>query len=461
MGRRFLSDQQQQEQQTDSFPDGILPTSSRYLQQPGAPGPPNFAAQSNVVVSPVIASATDEPEGIDCSPCCDNNNFRRVFKTVVLGQILSFCLCGTAVSSQLLSERGVNTPTAQSFLNYFFLCSAYGTIMVCRKGEDSLFPVLKERGWKYFLLSLIDVEANYMIVYAYQFTNLTSVQLLDCSTIPVVLFLSWLFLSVRYLLTHIIGVFVCLIGIAVLIWADVLEGRGYPGGGNRVVGDILCLAGSVLYAFGNVGEEYFIKQNSRIEYLGMIGLFGSILSGIQLALFERNELAKLKWSGVIVSFYLLFALSMFLFYSLVTVVMQRTSALMFNLSVLSSDFYSLLFGLFLFKIKFHALYFASFAVVIIGSVVYSLRETRVRDPDEPRKLCPCCFLCCCCSDCCFEQEDNAESGSANVLPASPTTDATVLTSSPVSLNARNDAVRYCPIHGQSTSSLNYSYETRT
>lgn len=76
MGRRFLSDQQQQEQQTDSFPDGILPTSSRYLQQPGAPGPPNFAAQSNVVVSPVIASATDEPEGIDCSPCCDNNNFR-------------------------------------------------------------------------------------------------------------------------------------------------------------------------------------------------------------------------------------------------------------------------------------------------------------------------------------------------------------------------------------------------
>lgn len=69
------------------------------------------------------------------------------------------------------------------------------------------------------------------------------------------------------------------------------------------------------------------------------------------ALFERNELAKLKWSGVIVSFYLLFALSMFLFYSLVTVVMQRTSALMFNLSVLSSDFYSLLFGLFLFKIK--------------------------------------------------------------------------------------------------------------
>lgn len=53
-------------------------------------------------------------------------------------------------------------------------------------------------------------------------------------------------------------------------------------GANRVLGDILCLAGSTLYAIGNVGEEYLVKQNSRVEYLGMIGLFGSIISGIQL-----------------------------------------------------------------------------------------------------------------------------------------------------------------------------------
>lgn len=53
---------------------------------------------------------------------------------------------------------------------------------------------------------------------------------MDCATIPTVLLLSCLFLSARYLVTHIIGVMVCLIGIAMLIWADVLEGKGLSGG---------------------------------------------------------------------------------------------------------------------------------------------------------------------------------------------------------------------------------------
>ena len=69
-----------------------------------------------------------------------------------------------------------------------------------------------------------------MIVYAYQFTTLTSVQLLDCSTIPTVMLLSWLFLSVRYLISHIVGVCVCLVGIACLIWADILDDKGAAGG---------------------------------------------------------------------------------------------------------------------------------------------------------------------------------------------------------------------------------------
>lgn len=49
-------------------------------------------------------------------------------------------------------------------------------------------------------------------------------QLLNSSTIPMVLLLSWLFLFTRYLWTHITGVGICLIGFAVIIWADA-QGR--------------------------------------------------------------------------------------------------------------------------------------------------------------------------------------------------------------------------------------------
>jgi hypothetical protein len=46
--------------------------------------------------------------------------------------------------------------------------------------------------------------------------------------------------------------------------------------------------------------------------------------------------------------YLLFTASMVAFYSLVSLVMRRSSALLFNISVLTSDFYSLLAGVFVF-----------------------------------------------------------------------------------------------------------------
>jgi solute carrier family 35 protein F1/2 len=49
--------------------------------------------------------------------------------------------------------------------------------------------------------------------------------------------------------------------------------------------------------------------------------------------------------------YLLFTASMVAFYSLVSVVMRRSSALLFNISVLTSDFYSLLAGVFVFGQK--------------------------------------------------------------------------------------------------------------
>ncbi|TKR93894.1 hypothetical protein L596_008266 [Steinernema carpocapsae] len=373
-----------------------------------------------VVSTPRMASppaltyeSDEEEESINCSPCCDNDNVSRTFLAIVIGQLLSLCLCGTGVASQLLQRDKVNTPTAQSFLNYFALCSVYGVILFFRTGEKGFLPVLRERGWKYLLLALIDVEANFVIVMAYQYTTLTSIQLLDCSTIPIVMVLSWLFLSVRYLTSHVIGVGVCLVGIACVIVSDVLSGKGLAGGSDRFLGDMLCIGGSLLYAIANVAEEYLIKQNnSRVEYLGMVGLFGSIISGIQLAIIERNNLAEVNWTTSVILEYLLFTVCMFAFYSTVTVVMQKTSALMFNLGVLSADFYSLLIGIFLFKYEFHILYFVSFAVVIIGSIIYSMRPTAQRDADEPRRILPCCFICCCCCGCCFET--NSSRGSVEI-----------------------------------------------
>ena len=53
-------------------------------------------------------------------------------------------------------------------------------------------------------------------------------------------------------------------------------------GSAKLLGDMLCLVGAILYAAGNVCQEYLVKSHSIVEYLGLIGIVGSFVSGAQL-----------------------------------------------------------------------------------------------------------------------------------------------------------------------------------
>uniref|UniRef100_A0A1I7S1W7 Solute carrier family 35 member F1 n=2 Tax=Bursaphelenchus xylophilus TaxID=6326 RepID=A0A1I7S1W7_BURXY len=362
---------------------------------------------SPVLVPPrVVTQMADRIEESDVEEgcritCCETTTARRTFQAVLLGQMLSLCLCGTGVSSQLLAGMGFNAPAAQSFFNYFFLFFVYGLVLMFRSGDKNLCSVLRKRGWKYFLLAIIDVEANYMIVYAYQHTNLTSIQILDCSTIPVVMILSWLFLSVRYLFIHLVGVSICLAGIGLIIFADSQSGRGAEGGSDRLLGDLLCLGAALFYGAANVTEEFLVKQYDRFEYLGIVGLFGCLISSVQLAIFERESLTSFNWNLEALLYCCLFTVCMFAFYSMVSIVMQKSSALMFNLSVLTADFYTLLAGIYIFSYKFDFLYLLSFFVVITGSLIFSARKTEEKSRAETdcvaNVFCFCCpWICQCC-----------------------------------------------------------------
>lgn len=494
----------------------------------GLTGGRRVAFSETVEEAPPPVVVQEEPqEGLECCPCLASARFRSrapfipffsvldrrlgwhrdVGVSVALGQVLSLCLCGTGVTSQLLTdEYKVYTPMTQNFFAYFLICLVYGTgdstqpwpfrhyrglipALAFRPMEEGIVSVLRDRGWKYFVAALLDVEANFLLVLAYQYSNLTSIQvrstllppspavvertggllqLLDCWTIPVVLVLSWGCLGTRYLLSHIVGVGICLLGIAALIWADSLIGRGTSGGSDRLKGDLLALAGATLYGMCNVTEEYLVRSFTRSEYLGMVGLFGTLISAMQLlqpssiiqafhslgtslrSILERHQLAAVRWSDyrirmrsypswkcrkswewlVSVLLYLGYAGGMFIFYSLVAEMMRRAGATLFNLSILTADFYTLLAGIFLFKyrvspplpqsscqpevgkgrlLQFHMLYFVSFAVVVAGSVVYKLKATRERHPERAPPIARCLPRSACCP--CFDPPEDDDSGS--------------------------------------------------
>jgi len=89
----------------------------------------------------------------------------RTVWLIALGQLISAVLCGTGVLTTLLVNRGVETPCFQAFGNYLLLAVVYGTVLL-RQGQ--FWPVLHSHGGKFAVLALIDVEANYAIVKAYQ-----------------------------------------------------------------------------------------------------------------------------------------------------------------------------------------------------------------------------------------------------------------------------------------------------
>ncbi|XP_067888959.1 solute carrier family 35 member F2-like [Heterodontus francisci] len=295
-----------------------------------------------------------------------------LLKILLLGQGLSMLLCGTAISSQYLTaDFAVNTPVLQGFINYLLLFLVYTGILAFRQGNDNLLQILKTRWWKYLLLGLIDVEANYLVVKAYQYTTLTSVQLLDCFVIPVVMLLSWFILRSRYKAIHFVAVLICLLGVGIMVGADVLAAKNQGLGDKKLLGDLLVLGSAILYGISNVCEEFVVKNFSREEFLGMLGLFATLCSGIQLGILEHNAIANINWNWQVVLLFTAFALCMFGWYSFLPVVIKLSNATSVNLAILTADLYSLFFGTFLFHYKFSTLYILAFVIITVGFILYN------------------------------------------------------------------------------------------
>lgn len=220
---------------------------------------------------------------------------RKTLVALGLGQLVSLIVTSTGVASSELSRRGINVPTSQSLLNYLLLGLVYGSILIRRRKP------LQMKWYYYLILGFFDVEANYLVVKAYQYTSLTSVMLLDCWAIPAVIFLTWMFLKTKYRFRKYSGVAICVTGLVLVVFSDVHAGDR-AGGTSPVKGDILVIAGATLYAISNVSEEFLVKAGDRIELMGMLGLFGAIISACQISIFERNEIKSVQWSSGAVSF---------------------------------------------------------------------------------------------------------------------------------------------------------------
>lgn len=238
-------------------------------------------------------------------------------------------------------------------------------------------------GWKYFFLAACDVEGNFLVVKAYNYTTLLSCMLLDAWAIPVCLFFCWLYMRPKYQLTQLLGVVVCVAGLGLLVASDHITEKDYAAK-NMALGDGFMILGASLYGFTNATEEFFVRRRPLYEVVGQLGMWGTLINGIQAAGLEHKDMRLATWNGENIGLLVAYTGAMFILYTVAPLLYRLASSAYYNISLLTSDFYGLLFGLFLFHYKPYWLYFPAFAVVILGLIIYFWSST----PEEQGKLDP-------------------------------------------------------------------------
>ena len=202
-------------------------------------------------------------------------------------------------------------------------------------------------GWKYIILAICDVEGNFLVVKAYEYTTLLSCMLLDAWAIPVCLFFCWLYMRPKYRLTQLVGILVCVGGLGMLVASDEITDKDWPAA-SRAKGDVFMLVGATLYGFTNATEEFFVRRSPLYEVVGQLGMWGTLINGIQAAGLEHKDMTMASWNGATIGLLIAYTAAMLILYTVAPILYRMASSAYYNISLLTSDFYGLLFGLFLF-----------------------------------------------------------------------------------------------------------------
>lgn len=294
---------------------------------------------------------------------------KRFYLALFIGQVISLCITCTNTVTSEMANLGTSMPLFQNLLNYALLAIVYNPVMWYKYGFKKWFKILVYDSWRFFILAFIDVQGNYFVTLAYDYTNILSAALLDNFSIVIVVILSFVFLHVRYHWSQYIGILVTIGGMALLCVSDRLTGKDYAAS-DKVKGDLFVLLGAACYGFSNTFEEFLVSERPIYEVLGNMGFWAVCINGVQLAIFERSNVRDAKWNGQVGGYLTGYALTMFLLYHLAPLMFRLGSAAFYNLNTLTSDFWSLLVGIEAFHYYVYWLYPVGFVFTIIGIVCY-------------------------------------------------------------------------------------------
>ena len=130
-------------------------------------------------------------------------------------------------------------------------------------------------------------------------------------------------------------------------------------------------------------EEFIVSKRPVYEVLGQLAFWGMLINGAQAGIFDRDAFKTAVWDGQVGGYLVGYTLLLFVFYSLAPIVFRMASAAFFNIGLLTGNFWAVIVGVRLFHLHIHWMYPIAFVLIIIGQVIYFLRQSLVGEALKP------------------------------------------------------------------------------
>jgi len=312
---------------------------------------------------------------------------------IVYGQAISVLVIAGGATQTLLSRNcGVSSPALAVGLYYILLAQFLWTLprWDVTDSHRILCFSLCAPPYVYAGIACLDVYASYFTVMALRYTTITSVTLLSAVAVPATMLLSYVVWKRRFGWQHGLGALVCLAG----LWLNVSQDYKHEDDTHQQLrGDVLALIGGFLYGLNDVVGEVAVRSlGGPREYLGMIGLWGTVLSFFHYVGLERSSLHSDQCSFNSVSTYLVvFATISATGYVCGAYFLKVSEATFLNLSLQTGSIWSVFFVIGQRKAP-PAQFFLAMALTIIGVTTYEMAPSPAElsipvpvpslDPDE-------------------------------------------------------------------------------
>ena len=287
------------------------------------------------------------------------------------GQVIAWQLCSISMAMEATIVHIISHYYKRT-IPLLALSVVYSIILLasCWKVPKSDTP-----RWRYFVVSITCLAADFLSVTANNETSIGSATVLVNTIIFWVAPLSYFMFKRKLTVIQILSILLSVAGSSMIIVADGIKG-------SKWLGNVIALCSAFSYAVTNVFQEWTIHDDSLHVYWFRFSAGASPIAIILSGCFEWKEIIEYDWCWHSILLYIGYACLVLLYNYFTPVILQYSDATQMNISLLTSNFFSLGISILFFNQKANWLYLIGFFCIPIAILLFCLFEKKENIENE-------------------------------------------------------------------------------